>query len=110
MQFCPGCQDLLIVSGNDNVLNFSCEQCEREFSIEDLKITTKGNNYILYERDLTVSEQHLRLIKNACDDIRNPRKYMFCPTCKKNKVVVFIKVPNTLQNIYICCDCKEYFR
>lgn len=110
MQFCPGCQDLLVINGNDNVLNFSCEQCNRDFSMKDLNITHEHGNYILFEKDYTISEQHTRLIKNACDDIRNPRKKVYCPGCKKEKISVYIKAPHTLQNIYVCCDCKEYFR
>lgn len=110
MQFCPGCQNLLIVGESDskNLLNFYCQQCERNFTLKDLNIIKDGENYVLYERDLTISKQHLRLIKNACEDVRNPKKKKFCSTCKKEEIAVYIKIPNTLQNVYICCICQEY--
>lgn len=63
---------------------------------------------LLYYEDLLSTDslvQHNTFLKNALKDPTNPRKRKKCPKCKKNELVVYIRLKNDLINV--CSKCEN---
>jgi DNA-directed RNA polymerase subunit M/transcription elongation factor TFIIS len=86
------------MSNVNNKLVYYCETCNKN-------IDAQPNDYLIFE-DRIKSEQESVNFKYACEDITNPRKKIKCQVCEnKEKVAVLIRLPETLENIFICCTC-----
>ena len=96
MNFCPSCSELLTMTNQNNKLVYFCETCNKH--IEGIE-----NDYLIYEEKVKSSHESVNF-KYACEDITNPRKKIKCPKCdNKETIAVLIRLPTTLENVFICC-------
>lgn len=100
MEFCPTCGELIVVDpiNSKDTLVFRCNQCN--------KVVEGKGTMIVYDKDYTIDQKYMSLINHACEDITNPRKYGSCPKCNKDSIMVYIRLPDTLKSINICCQCR----
>lgn len=98
--FCPKCENLFEYKEDfeKKELYHYCDSCDIKHPIEDFCIYTKtynfkkedNTNYVLLSNDKTLPKQ----------------KSVVCPKCNKNN----ISYTNKDNIVYICCDCKFYWR
>jgi hypothetical protein len=53
---------------------------------------------------------NFNLIENMTEDITNPRKRMDCIKCKKDAIIVMIRIGEKLNLINKCTLCKEFWQ
>ena len=100
MDFCADCGELLSISENKDKLKYTCNSCNK-------LIDASNDAYLVYQEKTKTSYDSVNL-KFACEDITNPRKIIKCPNCdNKEKIAILIRLPETLENIYICCECQN---
>ena len=104
MKFCPDCNNSLYIKQSSDKIIFYCMVCNYE---------EKANTAKYYYKDYGEQKcQNYRIetYKSLCDDATIPiTKTEKCKNkdCKDSKII-FIKC-NTLNNIYICCKCNDYW-
>lgn len=68
---------------------------------------TDEDTLIYQEDSITTSlTQHDNLFKNALEDPTNPRKIKYCQKCKKDELVVMIRIKNDLINFCSVCGSR----
>lgn len=61
---------------------------------------------LIYQEDniITSLTQHDNIFKNALEDPTNPRKNKYCQKCKKDELVIMIRVKDNLINFCSVCE------
>jgi DNA-directed RNA polymerase subunit M/transcription elongation factor TFIIS len=105
MNFCPDCNNSLKIQQNDNTIDYRCIVCNYESPAPDMRYHFKDYG------DQKCENYRIETYKSLCDDPTIPiTTKVKCPDCKDtDSKVVFIKCDTTLNNIYICCKCHNYW-
>ena len=99
VKFDPKTGNLLVSSFQGNVLKF--------ISITGESYDATEEDTLIYSEDIndTSLTQYENFFKNMIYDHTNPKEIKECPECKKNELVVTIRIRDDLINK--CLSCKK---
>ncbi len=100
INFCEICGELLEIDDKStDVFTMKCGVCNKKYKQKSIIISDEINH-----TDFLIKN----MIKNAKYDPTNPREYMDCLECKKNRIFIRIVIPDdTLRNLFICTKCNS---
>lgn len=104
MKFCDICDNILIISTQNDILKFICQTCLKEYPASETDTLMK-NVYFQESESLYKSEIYLNV---AHDDPLVPLINKKCKNCDET-IIKQILVGENSQGIYICPKCQTKF-
>jgi DNA-directed RNA polymerase subunit M/transcription elongation factor TFIIS len=107
MKFCETCGNLLVSFIDNGHLKFQCASCTGQFESTDAD--TLIARHIKETKDNLSIEFYIKLLNNAPYVPCIPRETKYCETCKKDRIVSFVRLGDNFSRVFICGECNSYW-